>query len=628
MKYLSFLTLLIVSNVAFATILGFNKTGGGTWNLTDSSIFDAPPTGNDIILIKTGGNTFTASEDSTCQGIYLTKSSITNTFLLDQDREISITASGTYPGVKVGTANDPIAGAGNNNPAFTHTTFSGGIWNLNETANFGPFYHYSYGKCTNTYVLTEGVIVTNVKTFAVGYNNIGHNVILEKGAKVYASGQHLMQGVCANCTFKMTSGSEYHAADYLSLSANGTSNIKILLSGEGTLLKVKKHYPYFCHGLSSNNVMIVEDNAKVEAPDFYYLCNANTTGSVNNACIIRNGGKLNIANTIYYATGYGITNNVFEISNGAVVETGAGKSLSWGGEKGLNNQLIISNATLRCERVYQERRKADNSIFRIIGKDSVYAPYYKSTLPLFGCGTGCVFSLEDGASWTYDHTLGFGYTDDHGSFNRVQLLRGSKLKANSFNVGYASQPITNCVIFVGDNSTLETVSDFPAYAANNSIVVSNGIVNVGGSMHWGRLQEGFLTTNNTIVLQGNKPKISIPNYSLQLRNYSKVRFEIPERGYLTDEPLIYASEMVVAQDPTVEITGLERFQKKLEETADITLFKIKGVKGDGSATVLPYSFRSYLSSIALPEGCSLTINNYEVILTVRATYNRTIILIK
>lgn len=83
MKYLSFLTLLIVSNVAFATILGFNKTGGGTWDLTDSSIFDAPPTGNDIILIKTGGNTFTASEDFTCQGIYLTKSSITNTFLLD-----------------------------------------------------------------------------------------------------------------------------------------------------------------------------------------------------------------------------------------------------------------------------------------------------------------------------------------------------------------------------------------------------------------------------------------------------------------------------------------------------------------------------------------------------------------
>jgi hypothetical protein len=32
MKYLSFLTLLIVSNVAFATILGFNKTGGGTWD--------------------------------------------------------------------------------------------------------------------------------------------------------------------------------------------------------------------------------------------------------------------------------------------------------------------------------------------------------------------------------------------------------------------------------------------------------------------------------------------------------------------------------------------------------------------------------------------------------------------
>jgi hypothetical protein len=78
----------------------------------------------------------------------------------------------------------------------------------------------------------------------------------------------------------------------------------------------------------------------------------------------------------------------------------------------------------------------------------------------------------------------------------------------------------------------------------------------------------------------------------------------------------------------VEITGLEQFQKKLEETADITLFKIKGIKVDGSATKLPYSFRSYLSSIALPEGCSLTINDYEVILTVRATYNRTIILIK
>ena len=86
--------------------------------------------------------------------------------------------------------------------------------------------------------------------------------------------------------------------------------------------------------------------------------------------------------------------------------------------------------------------------------------------------------------------------------------------------------------------------------------------------------------------------------------------------------------MVVAQNPTVEITGLEQFQKKLEETADITLFKIKGVKEDGSAAVLPYAFRSYLGSIALPEGCYLTVSDHDVILTVRATYNRTIILIK
>jgi hypothetical protein len=427
----------------------------------------------------------------------------------------------------------------------------------------------------------------------------------------------------------MTSASEYHATGTnVSLTANGAINNKILISGEGTLLKVYKGYPYFCHGKTSNNIMIVEDKALVEANNFYYLSNGGTTGAVNNACIITDGAKIKTANIIYYATGPFITNNVFEISNGAVVETGEGKFLSWGAEGGFNNQLILSNATLKCQRVYQERRKADNSIFRIIGEDAVFDTSYTSTYPIFSCGTGCVFSLEDGAQWTYGYTLGFGYTDDHGSFNRVQLLRGSTLKSGSFHVGYASQPITNCVIFVGDDCLLETSTALQAYAANNTLVVSNGTVNVYGTIHWGRYQEPFLTTNNAIVLQGNKPKISIPNDSLQLRNYSKVRFEIPERGYLTDEPLIYASEIVVAQDPTVEITGLEQFQKKLEETADITLFKIKGIKVDGSATKLPYSFRSYLSSIALPEGCSLTINDYEVILTVRATYNRTIILIK
>jgi hypothetical protein len=52
MKYLYFLTSLIVSNVAFAAILGFNKTGGGSWDLTAEGTFDSSPTGNDTLLIK------------------------------------------------------------------------------------------------------------------------------------------------------------------------------------------------------------------------------------------------------------------------------------------------------------------------------------------------------------------------------------------------------------------------------------------------------------------------------------------------------------------------------------------------------------------------------------------------
>jgi hypothetical protein len=211
------------------------------------------------------------------------------------------------------------------------------------------------------------------------------------------------------------------------------------------------------------------------------------------------------------------------------------------------------------------------------------------------------------------------------------LLNGAKLKSLDFSMGSANEAITNCTIFVGNDCVLETRNNLTCFAANNTLVVSNGTVKTGTTINWGRFQEGFLTTNNTIVLQGNKPKIQIANNDqIQLRNYTCIRFELPERGYLTSEPLIEAGYVVVDTEPKVEIAGLEKFQRKLQETTSVVLFKLTGQDPAGTKKVLPYAFRNILNALngTLPEGCSISYTDYDITLTVRAVYKNTVIFIK
>ena len=605
--------------------LTFSGQTAGTYDLTAASTWGGvePSSASELFVTKSG-NTFTAAHDFSFTGLYFTSSSITNVIELDEGRTVTVLASGHNVGVKAGYDSTT------QNPKFTHTTFKGGKWDLNGTANIAPFYHYSYGKYTNTYVFTDGVVVTNVNVFSAGYNSTGHSVTLDKGSKVFMKSPKLFEGTCHDCSFTLKGGSLYYAETGNPAILTGGNNNKITISGDGTRFVSAEKYPYFVHNYpGKNNRLVIENGAVMSVPSFYYSSNSGAAGSRDNVISVTKSGKLDSRGVIYFNTGSHTTNNVFEITDGGEVTT---KNIfSFGGNNNYGTTLIISNGTLNCVRVYQNQCSPYNSVFRIIGENSVYNASYDSTLPIFSCGTGCVFSIEDKASWTYDHSLAFGYTQDCGSFNTVRLLNGAKLKSRDLSMGSAAEAITNCTIFVGNDCVLETRNDLRCFAANNTLVVSNGTVKTGTTIHWGRFQEGFLTTNNTIVLQGNKPKIQIANNDqIQLRNYTCIRFELPERGYLTSEPLIEAGYVVIDTQPKVEIAGLEKFQRKLQETTSVVLFKLTGQDPDGTEKVLPYPFRNILNALneTLPEGCSISYTNYDITLTVRAVYKSTVIFIK
>jgi hypothetical protein len=128
--------------------LTFSGQTAGTYDLTAASTWGGvePSSASELFVTKSG-NTFTAPHDFSFTGLYFTSSSITNVIELDEGTTVTVLASGNNVGVKAGY-DSPTQ-----NPKFTHTTFKGGKWDLNGTANIAPFYHYSYGKYTNTYVM-------------------------------------------------------------------------------------------------------------------------------------------------------------------------------------------------------------------------------------------------------------------------------------------------------------------------------------------------------------------------------------------------------------------------------------------------------------------------------------------
>ena len=125
---------LLAATSVTANQLTFSGTTAGTYDLTaDTSWGGVAPSSESELFVTKSGNTFTASHDFSFTGLYFTSSSITNVIELDEGRTVTVLASGNNVGVKAGYDSNT------QNPKFTHTTFKGGKWDLNGTANIAPF---------------------------------------------------------------------------------------------------------------------------------------------------------------------------------------------------------------------------------------------------------------------------------------------------------------------------------------------------------------------------------------------------------------------------------------------------------------------------------------------------------
>ena len=578
-----------------------------TWNL-ESGL----PT--DEINIKASGYTFEASADATFKAIYFSKANITNTFRLAQGRKITLNNGTSYA----------LCGGANGGYNNMQTTFSGGTWDVGG-GGFGPIYHYSYAPVGNTFILDDGCIVTNVGTLRVGYGNNADNcnnrLTIKGGSQLHVNKAYIVYGYAWSNTFEVVDGlftwSDSSSPVLVGSSAKSIPSHHNLVRVSGANARVVSFgskSPYLGGDNAYDNEVVVENGGvwSNNACGFYI---GNGVGAHTQRLIARSGGKILRAGAIYVNYNSGSYSNSVEVLDGGEINAGViYLSSTENSSTNIGGMVLVSNATLKCSRIYSQKGISPGQIVRIMGPDAVFEPSYASTYPLFGCGGSSLFSLEDGATWIYGHDLATGYTSSFSPSNRVQVIDRAKLECAQMTVGYGNSYTEGHVIYVANNAEFRTRNDIRLYAHDNTVIVSNALLAVGANFSLG-LQAaatgGF--TNNTLNVQGDVPRVRVAG-DMTAKEATRILFDVPDGGYATTNVPIMCAKWNDYGKTKIEFTGLERLVESLKSKVVMPLVQVTN-------ETFSAKFKTSVEAAKklLPPKCSLTFSedNDLLRLTVR-----------
>ena len=535
-----------------------------TWNL-ESGL----PT--DTINIKASGYTFEASADATFSSIWFYKANITNTFQLAQGRTITLTGD--------------LRGAMNKDCNNMQTTFSGGTWNV--AGVFSPIYDYSRAPRNNTFILDDGCIVTNVGTFRVGYGvnaeNSGNRVTIKGGSQLHVKTANVVYGWGRNNTFEVLDGLFTWNNSYLITTGGGRDNADgaygniFRVSGPNArVINLSDKYPYMGGNNDHDSQVIIENGGVwTNSNKAFYIGNG---AARNQRLIVRSGGKLHQVDSVYLNFGVGACSNSVEVLDGGEVDAKtiyiSSSSTSVSNIGGL---VLVSNATLRCTRIFQGTGISPGQTVRIIGTNTVFETSYDTgTYPIFGAGGNSLFSLEDGAEWIYDlNDLSFGYTTAWSPSNRLQVVNGARLHAGKgMSIGYGSTKTDGHVLYVGNGAEFISGGFFRMYAHDNLVIVSNALLSVatGMTLGFGNPEEGGFS-NLTVNVQGDVPRVRVAG-EMTAKEGTRILFDVPEGGYATTNVPITCATWTDVGATKFEFTGLERLVESLKSKVVMPLVQV------------------------------------------------------
>ena len=189
--------------------------------------------------------------------------------------------------------------------------------------------------------------------------------------------------------------------------------------------------------------------------------------------------------------------------------------------------------------------------------------------------TNCALTVQDNATFSawhpsnndYDRIILCGSADaNNGVGNIVRVLSGGTIRGKTIELN----------------------------GQGNFVAISNGVLNASDSIQLGA-EDG--TSNNTVVVQGNVPRLSAGGI-FYLRYHTTLRIEIPESGYASGYIPITASQFFLHKDTCRFEIDVSRFQPK--DKSELTLISF--------GSDLTSEHQKYLLSVELPPRYSLEIS--------------------
>ena len=459
---------------------------------------------------------------------------------------------------------------------------------------------YWFQTSDNEMTVSDGCILTNANVFYVNvWGKSGGKLHLSGASRIYAKGLTLNSGI-ANTTsgsslLNVTGGSKVYIAGNDKWSYSDTTSKEIAsggnvlsVSGYGSEVSIAGNYinGYFCNG----NSLCVADEGVFSSKTLYV---GHSGGPSHSNRLVVVGGNLNVTGGNLCCYGYG---NIIAVTNGAV-DIG-NKVYSYDGSSSTDAKIDIVNSSWKCA-VFNVGKSVD---LHISGASTVF----QSSNKFFGLNNpssiGSKITLSDGFAWSPD--IGYGYYFMQNSTNCALTVQDNA----TFSAWNPSNNECDRIILCGSSGANNGVGNIIRVLSggtirgetielngqDNFVAVSNGVFNASNSIQLGAVDG---TSNNTVVVQGNVPRLSAGGI-FYLRYHTTLRIEIPESGYASGCVPITASQFSLHKDTCRFEIDVSRFQPK--DKSELTLISF--------GSDLTSEHQEYLLSAELPPRYSLEIS--------------------
>jgi len=567
---------------------------------------DSAPGTTDPVKIKSGDSTYTLSKDMTIGSMRLDARDVTFDFR-DGNHTLTLTTPLSPWGVTTLFRYPEIASGA------TWTMLRGGKWECchNSVSNGFDIVNLGFDG-TYTFIVTNGCTITGFSRSYL-FRRIANSKIVIADNSTF-SGESI--DFCDNFAksgniLEISSGSKVLGKYFYFRPASRNTASLVTIEGAGSALETSS-WTYLGRDGYGGVTVRVSDQATFKPDNLIF--NPNTHGSLVE---VLPGATLDAGTYDWHGS------NCWTFVSNATMNV-RWKRFSLGGAKdgvfGHHNKLTLagpntsfSNAAWDTDILGGSALSHDNT-FEILSGAQVSLTreitIAKTTNGILRVGgTGSKFSLAGLQSSSSRYKLTFGSTNAF--CNTIEVLDGGTLAANGLWV----------------------------YGKNNSIVVSNATLSVGGYTVgtegdyglW--LGRGEKASGNTLTLKGHSPKVELirPNdqaylQPLILQSGSVLRYEVPAEGYPEGHVVVSAGNLFAANYSMagghVEISCPEWGAVKSRKPVEVILFR--------AVEEMQASTQNWFANhdFGLPEGVTCFIRNGRDIVLRRRAAGGTMISLK